>query len=364
MSFVKSIFKYFPTPNFLDMSHSGVDISPTAIRFVELIKTPHGLKLGGFGEQTLPKPLVNGESLVADLDLIAALKKLQRAEQLSLVEVSVPEEKAYIYTTEVPEGDDESIRNNIEFHLEENVPISLADAVYDYFIIRNNEKAGTIFASVSVVPLSVVQEYIDLFAKAGMTVVSFLTENQAMTRAVIAKGDKRTALIVSLGLRKTVLSIVSEEAVQFTTTAPIGSEDFTAAIMKEFGVDAVKAEQIKKEKGFVRSKENEALFLSLISTASALKDEINHIYTYWESNREKNKGNSFITPIDHIILSGQDASIIGFREYIAVSMKTDVELGNVWANLFSFDEEIPPIEYLESLSYGNAIGLALPKQPN
>lgn len=362
MSITSRFFKHFPTPRFLAMPHAGVDISPTVIRFIKLEETSHGLKIAGFGENLLTAELKSGENLSSNDDLVATLKNLQRAHNLSFVEVSLPEEKSYVFTTEIPVGDEQSIRNHIEFHLEENVPISLSDAVYDYFVIRKSQKSNTFFASVSVVPLSITEDYINLFAKCGMTVVSFLIENQALTRAVISKGDKRTTLLVSVRHRKSVLSIISEEAVQFTSTVPIGSQDFTMAIMKDFNVNEEEAKKIKREKGFVRSKENEEVFMSLISSISALRDEIKRVYTYWESYRDKNKDDAAISSINRILLSGRDSSITGFREYIALSMKMDVEMANVWTNVISFDKEIPPIEYTESLNFGTAIGLALPKQ--
>ena len=361
---IQKVFTYFPTPRFLEMPHAGIDISPRSIRFIELERTTQGLRLEDFGEQTLPTSLVAGVSLLSNQDLVFALKKIKRTNNLSFVAASIPEDKAYVFTMEIPCGNEHDIRTHIEFHLEENVPISLADAVYDYFSISINERMNTFFASVTVVPLAVVDEYIDLFTTCGMIPISFLIENHALTKSIIAKGDGRTTLVVNLGLQKTVLSVVSNEAVQFTSTVSIGSDDLTAAIMKEFNVDQAEAEKVRREKGFTHSKENERLFLSLINTASALKDEINHIYVYWDSYREKNKENSTVPPICRIVLAGRDASLAGFREYLAMSMKTDVELANVWTNIFSFNDSIPPIEYLESLNYGTAIGLALPKQSN
>lgn len=364
MSFVENIFKYFPTPEFLSMSHVGVDISPTTIRFIGLKRTARGLELAGFGEQSLPVPLKEFDNLHLNTDVIAALKKVQRANRLSFVEVAIPEEKAYLFTMDVPMGDDASIRNTVEFHLEENVPITLADALFEYYIIDKNEKASTLHIAVSVIPISVAEDYIDLFTACGMTPVSFLIENQALSKAIIKKGDKNSYLVVNLGIDKTVLSVVSDAAVQFTSTVHIGSDDFTTAIMKEFNVSKDEAEKMKKEKGFSNGKDNEALFAALINTASALKDEINRIYVFWQSYEEKMKNTRVVNPISHVILAGKDASIGGFRDYLAMSLKIDVELANVWANVMSFEQEIPPIEYLESLNYGTAIGLALPKKIN
>ncbi len=99
-----------------------------------------------------------------------------------------------------------------------------------------------------------------------------------------------------------------------------------------------------------------------MNVASALRDEIQRVYTYWLSHIEKTGGDTG-APFK-VLLAGRDSSIIGFREYMAMSLKMPVELVNVWANVFSFDDEIPPIEYLESLDYATVIGLALPKSPS
>lgn len=360
MSILENIFKYFPVPEFLSLAHVGVDISSTSIRFVGLKKGINFLELDSYGEHELPTTLVQIENLRANKDVVAALKKLRRTHGLNFVEVSIPEDKAYLFITDVPMGDDASIRNTIEFHLEENVPISLSDAVFDYNIISKTDKTASV--AVSVVPLGVAEDYIGLFSDCGMTPVSFLIENQALSKSIIKKGDRNSYLVVNLGLVKTVLSVVSEELVQFTSTINIGSEDFTQAIMKEFKVTKEEAQKIKVEKGFSQSKENEPLFVSLINTASALKDEISRIHLYWQSYQEKMKEIKSISPIHSIILVGRDASIAGFREYLAISIKTEVELANVWRNVLSFESKIPPIQYLDSLNYATAIGLALPKR--
>lgn len=343
------------------MAHVGVDISSNSIRFLELMRTGNGLKLGRFANQALPSPLLPGESLIKNTDLVAALKKVQRTNRLSFVEIAIPEEKAYLFTTEVPVGDDAAIRNHIEYHLEENVPVSLAEAVFDYHIIRKNNKKGTNFASVAVVPRSVMDEYIELFEICGMTPVSFLIENQAVARAVVKQEDQGMYLVVNVGSKNTVLSVISEQAVQFTSTVNIGEEDFTNAIIKEYSVSKEEAILLKRNKGFTKNSENTTFFLSLVNVASALRDEIERVHAYWLSHIDSIGGDP--TSAFKVILAGRDTSIIGFREYMALSLKMPVELANVWSNVFSFENDIPPIEYLESLNYATVIGLALPKNP-
>ncbi len=341
------------------MPHVGFDISTNAVRYVQLIKSPKGLVLGRFNTQIFPKPINLEEKLSSNQDLILSLKKIQKNNKFNFVEIAIPEEKAYLFTTEIPSGDDEVVRNHIEFHLEENVPISLVDAVFDYHIIKKDDKKGISFASVSVVPRAVIDDFITLFEKCGMTPVSFLIENQAISRAIISLKDMETYLVVNIGRTKTVLSIVSEQAVQFTSTVNIGADDFATAIAKENSISKEEAEKMIWEKGFVRTGNNNDFFLSLINVASALRDEILRVYMYWISYVDKNGKDPTVS--FKILLTGRSSSIIGFREYMALSLNVSVDLANVWVNVLSFDNEIPPIERLDSLDYATVIGLALPK---
>lgn len=360
MSIAQKIFKYFPTPKIISMPRVGIEITPNAIRFLELHRIGKKLKLGRYGTQEIPGGISLREPLATNADLIAALKKTQRTHRFQLVEVSIPEENSYLFTMEIPLGNDDAIRGHIEFHLEENVPISLADAVFDYFIIRKDQKKGTGFASVSVVQRSVIEQYIDLFERCGMTPISFLIENQALSRAVVPEIDPSMYLVVHISSTKTALSVVSEGAVQFASTVNIGSDDFTAAIAKEYGISAAEAEKMKREKGCIRNAGNNEFFMLLINSVSALRDEVQRVYMYWQSHVDKSGKATDGSPMK-IVMAGRDASIIGFREYLALSMRVPVEHANVWTNVFSFDEEIPSIEYLESLDYATVVGLALPK---
>jgi Tfp pilus assembly PilM family ATPase len=198
-----------------------------------------------------------------------------------------------------------------------------------------------------------------------MVPVSFLVENQAVSKAVIKKGDLSTKLIVHVSNRKTVLSVVSNGSVHFTSTVNIGSEDFTSAIMKEFNVTKEEAERMKTEKGFLKNvdasdKSQTTIFLSLINTASALKDEIDRIILYWQSYVSKHSSNNDGS-IDTILLSGRDALINGFKEYLRATIRLQVDTANVWFNIYDLDEKIPNIDYIDSLDYAVAIGLGLPR---
>lgn len=373
----------------MSMSHVGVDISPTCIHILEIVKKSAHLELGRHGIEPLSSPINFNEPLSADEGLVTSLKKLQKKYKLDFVEISIPEDHAYIFTMDLPHGTEEEIHNHIELHLEENVPVSLADAVYDYFAIekliegretadstgrlavaskndpatlgnaQSGETTNTFLASISVVQKSLIEQYIELFELAGMKPVSFLIENQALSKSIIKNGVLDTKLIVHVGENKSVLSVVSNGSVHFTSTVNIGSEDFTIAIMKEFNVSREEAVRMKTERGTNEANQS-SIFMSLINTASALKDEIDKIILYWQSYIAK-RGYASTNSVNGLILSGRDALINGFKEYLIATVKLPVETANVWSNIYNIEDRIPEIDYIDSLDYAVAVGLALPK---
>ncbi len=372
MSYLELFNKYFPTPHYLEMSHAGIDISSSVVRMAEIIRTSKGLKLRSHAEEKLESPILPNQSLLSHQNLIEVLKKIQKDHKLKFVEVSIPEEKAYLFTIEILDGSKEEIRTRVEMHIEENVPISIDEAVFDYHRIKKNEKTGMQFLAVSVVPLAVIEEYIALFELCKMTPISFLIENQALSRAIIKKDDRENYLIVNVSHKNTVLSIVNDGAVQFTSTVSIGSENFTNAVATKLSIDEKQAEFLKYDKGFSRSDDNKDASIALIETANILVEEIKKVFVYWNSiNSFKNTKTDSLNLTDEaeasfvgvkkVLIAGKEAGIIGFRDFLTISLKIPVEVANVWMNIMSFENEIPEISMKESLSYGTAFGLALLK---
>ena len=116
-------------PSYLEMSAAGLDISDQAIRFMEFAKSKDGLIPTLFGEEKLPQGvIVSGEINKKD-ELIKILSSIKRKYRLNFVKVSLPEEKAYFFKTEIPKVENSEIRQTIEFRLEENVPVRADEAL-------------------------------------------------------------------------------------------------------------------------------------------------------------------------------------------------------------------------------------------
>lgn len=345
--------RHFPAPNFLDTPYVGIDISPVAIRMIEITSHP-SRKVGRYAELPLANPfIITGDTKeVKDI-----LKKWKKDHKLEYVKVSLPEEKAYLFDTEVEFAADAKMRGSIEFSLEENVPLSGADVIFDYRLIGESQKKGFINVAVTVLPCDVVTAYLDLFHECDLKPISFLIEAQALSRALVPRGDQGTYIIVNISGTRTGVFIVSGGAVQFTSTLPIGSADFTKALVSKLALSEADAATLKESKGLMRVEGNPALD-PLTNTATLFRQEIEKVYTYWTKHKS-NTGPSAL--VQKVIITGREALVPGFREYLNQTLRLPVEVGNVWANLASFDEYVPPLPLPVALNFGAAIGLALPE---
>lgn len=360
MSFKKNFSFLFTPPCYLKMSFAGLDISDQAIRFIEFPENKNPSDQMFFGEEKLPQGIIVSGEINKKDELIKILSSFKQKHRLDFVKVSLPEEKAYFFKTEIPKVENGEIKQSIEFRLEENVPMRADETLFDYSVIsENHKKSNHLDIIVSVVPKQVAENYTEALEKSGLTAVSFEVESKAIARSVIKKGSRGSLMIVNIRDRVTVITLVRDGSVRFTSAFAMGGNIITEALQKNFSVSFEEAEKIKNDKLYVENKESIAIFFSLASIVSVIKDEIGKFYAYWlaKSDPDGESGGK----ISKIILCGKDGAIVGLKEYLSQSLKIEVVTADVWNNIFSVNDKLPKINFLESLNFAVAIGLAMPQ---
>jgi len=336
-----------------------VNISDDHIRVLEFKRGAHGIALGKYKEYTIPEGAMEDGEIKKSNELVTVLNKVKADFGYTFVRASLPEEKTYVFNTDIPHVAPEAIPSAIEFKIQENVPLSPAEVVFDYSIVA--EDAQNIHVSVTVVPHAVVGSYTDAFKQAGFIPVSFKVESQAVARAIIPNGERTNALVVNFADQKTGFYIISSGIVQFASTLMLGSGSLTSLIEKHFNVPYEKALEIKRSKAYAKSPDNTELMYSISNNLSLVKDEVNKVLAYWKSYISKQEGKQ----ITKIILCGEDAVIAGIDRYLSQNVGLPIEIAQVWANAFDVRKTIPDLPMLESLNYAAAIGLALgPRRHN
>jgi Tfp pilus assembly PilM family ATPase len=137
----------------------------------------------------------------------------------------------------------------------------------------------------------------------------------------------------------------------------LGGETLNNMIQKSFKVDFAEAEKMKLEYGLERNVANKEIFAVLLNSVSVLRDEISKHFLYWQTHKDEEGKNN--PPIQKIILCGGDSNLIGLQDYISVSLKTPVEMANVWVNITNTENYIPEMTFSQAMTFSTALGLAL-----
>ncbi len=314
---INKIFDAFPPPKFLKVHFAGLSISDTAVRVIQFSKRGGGFSIDKFREKNLPPGVVVSGEIKNKEELSNILQEIKKDLKLEYVKVSISEEKAYLFNAKLPVVTGKEIISSIESKIEENIPVSPDELLFDYQVFLHEEK-NHLDVVVYALQESVVESYVEVLGSAGLIPLSLEIESQAITNSVISKKNKETTLIVNLGQDKVGLYVESRGVVRFTSTIPI--------------------------KGGVADNDD------------ALLQEIKKLFVYWHSLKDnvdepENK-------IDGVFLCGE-----GFSEsissYLSAHLNTRVVSANVWINVFDINEKVPDISFSDSLRYPAPIGLVL-----
>ncbi|OHB17124.1 MAG: hypothetical protein A2749_03180 [Parcubacteria group bacterium RIFCSPHIGHO2_01_FULL_45_26] len=342
----------------LNFEACGLDISDRAVKYVSIIRKKRTFELSKYGEHYLPEGVVNG-GIISDKEaLIKVLKQVKAEVGVDYSAVSLPEEKGYIVEVQVPAHlPVADIREAVELHLEERVPIEASKAIFDY------EKSSLAGSSpdqsvlvISAAERAIADDYHDVLSASGLNPIIFELESQALARAVIREGAQDVSIIVDIGREQSNLSITVGGIVHLASSVNVGGNAITKAIQEDLGMSWEEAKKIKEDVGLLRRGTNKNSFGSVVRVASILRDEIWQRLNYWNgASSDAIKR----TPITQVLLCGGNANIPGLAEYLTSDMGLPVALANPWTNIISFEKQIPSMTKRESLKYCTAIGLAI-----
>ena len=345
----------FAPPRYLALSLSGIDLSTSGVKAVRLAEGTHGLVLAGYADVRLPSGAFADGEIVDHASVAEMLSSAAKSAGISVANVALPESKSYLFEMTSPGVHKDEWRTTIEQHLDELVPLPPSETVFDIVKVGQNERGDALVAGISFAR-RIVDDTLSVFDQAGIGVQALEGETFASARALLPRGDESTALIIDVGRSTTKITIVAKRIPRFATTIGIGGHSLTLAVQKHFGVTEAEARKVKAERGIVPVPGNEDYLAAMLSTVSAIRDEISTRLNYWQ---EKVVASKMHAPVTHAILVGGNASVRGFPEYLEGALRIPVVAGDVFINLSSRDAWIPTLDYTESLAYATAIGLAL-----
>lgn len=348
----------FAPPRYLSMPAAGIDISTSGIKVAVLAERLGGLELVDYGEHLLPAGAVTGGEITDPVAVAAAIREIAKEHHIQFANIALSESRSYLFEAEF-EGDHRTassseLRTLTESRIDEYVPLPPVDVAFDVLPVTSTQ-TSTVVVGVGYAR-RVIEESLRTLDEAGITTRAIEGETFSMARALMPRASKETVLIIDIGKTTTKLMVVTGQVPRFATTLDIGGDSLTQAVMKHFGISEEEAKKVKAEKGLVSEKENDEYMATMLITVSAIREEITRRLAYWQGRAV---AGSMHEPVSRAILTGGNATVRGLPEYLETALKLPVMLGDVFTNLASRDEWLPPLDYMESLAYATAIGLAL-----
>jgi len=329
---LQKIDRFFPTPKFLSFEPVAIDITPRSIRLMSLKKSKHGL-IPKFYKEVKLKHKCDISSFGEDKEIdteaytevIEILKKLKKEFKLKYVVVSLPETKTYIYRAKLPAESASDLASAIRFGLEENVPLSVDDVNFDYFVIENKISSDEdLDVVVSVFPKKIINLYTKVLKKADLFPLSFQSESVSISRSVVKKGDKETYLLLRFLKDQVNVGVVEDGAIQYASIVQIDTEKVVGDFSSE--------------------------------EANILNESLNKVLIFWFTNKNDNIQHK---KIGTAIVTGSYANSDGMQEFLEKKLKIKVQVADVWSNCFSLDDYVPKMKKDEALNYAGSIGLAI-----
>lgn len=359
MDVLKTLTSILPPPSYIELPSAGVDISDTSLKYVQFAPdnwSGTSLELKHWGDIDIPVGALHRGEVNDQARLTEAIVEVKARTGIGNVRVSLPEERAYLFQTEIKRGTPfKEIRGLLEFRLEENVPLSPRDAFFDYDLLEGVSSGDSLLVSVTAYAKETIMKYYEACTAAGVLPISFEVEAQAIARAATPRHDTSTYMIVDFGKTRTGVGIVHRGVLMYTSTIDIGGANLSKAMREVLG-DRPESEltEIKNAQGLVPQVEDTKVVDALLPVVDDIANELNTRIQYWNTHRQENN-----REIEAIILCGGSVNMKGLPGYLTENLGVEAKRADVWQNAFSLDERVPAIGKRYSYGYATAVGLAL-----
>jgi len=350
----------------------GVDIGGSSIKMVELANNNGRAQLVTYG--FLERSLAGSNAKLIDQpDKTAEL--LRRVAEKSRVVTkraitALPAPAVFNAIISLPEilrkdlASTKKVTAAVEWEAKKVLPLPLEEMILDWKVLGSesvlgsgksgDEKIKNLQVLLTGAAKEVVQKYIEIFKKAGLSLISLETESFALARSMVGK-DKSTVLLVDIGAVNTDISVIENAMPLLNRSVSVGGLEITNGIAKILNISAEQAEQFKRdlENNTQNLGQGDVLPDVVKRPMQAILNEVQYTMNFYlEQPDNKNK------KFERIILSGGTANLFNLPKYFTDALNIRTFIGNPWARVI-YPEELQPV--LESVGsrLATAIGLAM-----
>jgi type IV pilus assembly protein PilM len=329
----------------------GIDIGTVSIKMVELSLEKEKPRLTTYGYAEAPNGQVD-LSLFRDPEtMINTIKQIIKESGIRAKKAvaALPASEVFhtIISIPVPASPTEDIRPAIEAQAKKVFPLPLEEMVLDSVVLDketlknagkseggSGEKERFIRIFLTGAPKTLIQKYLDLFAKTGMELVSLETEVMSLVRALVSE-EEAQVMIVDMGGKRTNV-LIADGGIPFLTRGiKGGGEEITKALAKSMGIPEGDAEIAKRELGYGSSSLPKPLQDALEPVVHEMRYAL-QMYADQAFHHHKT--------VEKILITGGCAHLPGLDAYVTSALNVNVYLGDPWARIATAPEARPILE--------------------
>ena len=311
------ISKYFPSPIFLKPPRVGLSFSDQNIKAFYYDKfSPH--KSLQSAVVSLEKGAIVAGKIISREEVVKKLKTLKENFESPFVFFAIPDELAYIFSVSVPVSKDGNMAESVAFVMEENVPISAKEAIFDFTpteISSEPELKANLVASAC--SRQEIGKYTQAVLESGFEPIGCAHESQVIARALTTEKSRAVACIIHARYNRVGIYLTKGNTVHFATLRNITGIDYNQQFLDEY------------------------------------RKFMDYATKYGISDSQ---------PLKKVFVCGEFESAKKVTEALSTAVsqaKTKIKLANVWTNVLKIEKETPEISFEDSLNLAGPIGAAL-----
>src|SRR3989344_4612963 len=313
----------------------GIDIGTSSIKAVQLKKENDKFILESYGLVNVYYPADSAAKIDVVAQTANVLRTLYERSRFSCKRIimSLPSNLAFVSILNFPPMSEKEIQKSVEYQAKKYIPLPMSDVNLGWQLLEEAQPPKTPSKLVTAddlakmpvlltaVPKTVINNYVSLAEQAGFEVVALEIESLSLIRSLIGEQDMSSILLVDIGAKSTILSVVHHGYLWATRHLSIGGDTITTSIAHSMGLSFERAEQMKRT-SFQEGPASPAFGVTR-NVIEIIKQEVQQIIRITENQGKK---------ISKIILTGGGSKLPGLIEEFK-NLSPKVETGNPFTQI-------------------------------
>ncbi|MBU1016631.1 MAG: type IV pilus assembly protein PilM [Patescibacteria group bacterium] len=310
----------------------GLDIGTSLIKGVAVRKEKGTCELLNYAFSPAFKESLLSESATDADKLSESLRKFISESSFSSTNVvaSFPETHVFTRVIEIPKMSRKEVEKAVFWEAEQYLPISIEDVTLNFQILPKDiegESSDKTEVLLVAVPKGLVQRFVKILIKAGLTPVGLEPESMSIARSIYYnESSYPVTLVVNIGSEVTNLSILVDDYIRFTRSISTGGSSISRAISQELNLEAKQAQEYLKSYGLDESKMDGKIKASIEPVFNVILNEIRKSVAFYETRKNPRR-------VKRVVLCGGTSTVPGILVHTAQYLNLEVQKADPWKKL-------------------------------